>query len=156
MKTSKTTLIDAPAATVFLWLDDNERLKKWVPNIVEDEPLLETPEKVGSKFRQVFLENGKHMEMIGEITEYVENKRLRVYITGKMFDLDVDYILAPTSETRTELTQDSEIKFKGFMVLFAPIMLLMSKLSSNDPQAAAHEKLKAMAEEEYQSQTPAT
>lgn len=151
MKTSKTTIIDAPAATVFLWLEDNDRLKKWVPNIVEDEPLVETPEKVGSKFRQVFLENGRRMEMIGEITEFVENERLRVYITGKMFDLDVDYILAPLSETQTELTQDSEIKFKGFMMLFAPIMFLMSKFSSNDPQAEAHETLKSMAEAEYQS-----
>ena len=151
MKTSKTTLIDAPAATVFLWLEDDDRLKKWVPNIVEDEPLLETPEKVGSKFRQVFLENGREMEMIGEITEFSENERLRVYITGKMFDLDVDYILKPLSDTQTELTQDSDIKFKGMMVLFAPIMFLMSKFSSNDPQAEAHEKLKAMAEDEYQS-----
>lgn len=151
MKTSKTTIIDAPAATVFLWLEDNDRLKKWVPNIVEDEPLVETPEKVGSKFRQVFLENGRRMEMIGEITEFVENERLRVYITGKMFDLDVDYILAPLSETQTELTQDSDIKFKGFMMLFAPIMFLMSKFSSNDPQAEAHETLKSMAEAEYQS-----
>jgi len=154
MKTSKTTQIDAPAATVFLWLEDDDRLKKWVPNIVEDEPLLETPEKVGSKFRQVFLENGRRMEMIGEITEFVENERLRVYITGKMFDLDVDYILEPLSDTQTQLTQDSEIKFKGFMMLFAPIMFLMSKFSSNDPQAAAHEKLKEMAEAEYQSQKP--
>ncbi len=151
MKTSKTTVIDAPVATVFLWLEDNDRLKKWVPNIIEDEPLIETPEKVGSKFRQVFLENGREMEMIGEITEFSENERLRVYITGKMFDLDVDYILKPLSDTQTELTQDSDIKFKGMMVLFAPIMFLMSKFSSNDPQAEAHEKLKAMAEDEYQS-----
>ena len=68
MKTIMTTLIEAPAATVFLWLEDNERLLKWVPNLVEDEALLETPEKVGSKFRQVFLEKGKRMEMTGEIT----------------------------------------------------------------------------------------
>lgn len=156
MKTSKTTVIDAPAATVFLWLEDDDRLKKWVPNIIEDEPLIETPEKVGSKFRQVFLENGRRMEMIGEITEFAENERLRVYITGKMFDLDVDYILKPLSDTQTELTQDSEIKFKGFMMLFAPVMFLMSKFSSNDPQAAAHEKLKEMAEAEYQTQKPAS
>ncbi len=151
MKTSKTTLIDAPAATVFLWLEDNDRLRQWVPNLIEDEPLVETPEKVGSKFRQVFLENGRRMEMVGEITEFVENERLRVDITGKMFDLDADYVLVALSETRTELTQNTEIKFKGMMMLFAPIMVLMSKLSSNDPQADAHEKLKAMAEAEFQA-----
>lgn len=151
MKTSKTTLIDAPAATVFLWLEDNDRLRQWVPNLIEDEPLVETPEKVGSKFRQVFLENGRRMEMVGEITEFVEHERLRVDITGKMFDLDADYVLVALSATRTELTQNTEIKLKGLMRLFAPIMFLMSKFSSSDPQADAHEKLKAMAEAEFQA-----
>lgn len=151
MKTSMTTIIDAPAATVFLWLEDNDRLRKWVPNLVEDEPLVETPERVGSKFRQVFLENGREMEMIGEITEFTENERLRVDITGKMFDLDVDYILTPVGDAQTELRQESKIRFKGLMVVFAPVMWVMSKVSSKNPQADAHAKLKAMAEAEYQA-----
>jgi len=149
MKTTLTTLIDAPAEIVFLWIHDNERLKQWVPNLIEDEPLLDTPEKVGSRFRQVFLENGKRMEMTGEITAYVENERLRAMMSGDMFDLDVDYILKALSETQTDVTQETEIKFKGFLKLFTPLMLLMSKLSSKDPQADAHAKLKAMAEAEY-------
>jgi len=149
MKTSTTTIMDAPAATIFLWLEDNERLRKWVPNLVEDEPLLDTPENVGSRFRQVFLENGKKMEMIGEITAYVENERLRVMIIGDMFELDVDYILKALSESQTEVTQHSQIKFNGLFKLFAPLMFLMSKFSSKDPQADAHQTLKAMAEAEY-------
>lgn len=151
MKTSKTTRIDAPAAIVFLWLEDNERLKQWIPNLVEDEALVETPEKVGSRFRQVFLENGREMEMIGEITAYVENERMRVDMTGDMFSLDADYILKAVSENQTDLTQDTEIRFKGFLKLLAPIMFIMSKLSSKDPQAEAHAKLKAFAEAEYQA-----
>ena len=82
---------------------------------------------------------------------HVENERLRVDITGKMFDLDADYVLVALSATRTELTQNTEIKLKGLMRLFAPIMFLMSKFSSSDPQADAHEKLKAMAEAEFQA-----
>jgi len=151
MKTTKTTLIDAPAAIVFLWLEGNERIKQWVPNLVEDEALIETPEKVGSRFQQVFLENGKRMEMIGEITDYIENERMRVIMTGDMFDLDVDYILKELSDNQTELTQNSQIHFKGFLKIMAPIMILMSKISSKDPQAEAHAKLKAMAEAEYQT-----
>ena len=149
MKTTKTTLIDAPAAIVFVWLEDNERLMKWVPNLIEDEPLIETPEKIGSRFRQVFLENDRRMEMTGEITAYVENERMRVMMSGGMFDLDVDYILKALSDNQTEVTQSSKIKFKGFLKIMAPIMILASKLSSKDPQAEAHAKLKAMAEAEY-------
>ncbi len=151
MKTTTSILIEAPVGTVFLWLEDNERLKKWVPNLIEDTPLIETPEKTGSRFKQVFLENGKRMEMTGEITDYVENERMRVDMTGTMFNLDVEYILTAPSEDQTELTQNTEIRFKGLMVLFAPIMRLMSLLSSHDPQAEAHQALKSMAETEYQS-----
>jgi len=151
MKSSTTTLINAPAATVFLWLEDNDRLMRWVPNLVEDEALVDTPEKIGSKFRQVFLENGRRMEMTGEITAYVENERMRVDVVGDMFVLDADYTLKAIADNQTELTQDTEIRFKGFMKLFAPVMMLMSKFSSKDPQADAHAKLKAMAEAEYQA-----
>ena len=101
MRTSKTTIIDAPASIVFLWLEDKDRLQKWVPNLIEDQTLADTPDKIGSRFRQVYLENGKRMEMVGEITDYVENERMRVDISGDMFDLDVDYTLKQLSETQT-------------------------------------------------------
>jgi len=149
MKTSMTTIIDAPAATVFLWLEDNERIKKWVPNLIEDEAIIETPEKVGSTFRQVFLERGKEMAMTGVITEYTQNERIRIDMTGDMFSLDVDYILKASSATQTELTQDTEIKFKGFMKVMSPVMFIMSKFSKKNPQADAHATLKAMAEAEF-------
>ena len=149
MKTSKTTIIDAPASIVFPWLEDSERLRQWVPNIVEDMALTETPEKVGSTFRQVFLERGKQMEMTGEITAYTENERMRVYMQGDMFDLDADYILTALSPERTEVTQDTAIKFKGMIKLLAPLMMLMSKFSKADPQAEAHAKLKELAEAEF-------
>lgn len=151
MKTSKTTLIDAPANIVFLWLEDKDRLCQWVPNIVEDEALTETPDKIGSTFRQVFLERGKRMELIGEITAYKENERMRVDMTGDMFSLDADYILNALSETQTELTQDTTIKFKGALKLMTPLFILVAKFSKNDAQAEAHAKLKAMAEAEFQS-----
>jgi len=133
----------------FLWLEDNERLKQWVPNLVEDDPIIETPEKLGSTFRQTFLERGKEMKMTGEITAYTENEHMRVFMTGDMFNLDVDYILKTLTPKQTEVTQDTEIKMKGVAKLFAPLMLLMSKLSKNNPQAEAHARLKEMAEAEY-------
>ena len=147
-----TTTIDAPAEIVFLWLEDSDRLKQWILNLVEDEAIVETPEKIGTKFRQVFVEKGKTMEMTGEITEYVENEFLRATLTGEMFGLDVGYRLKSLSNDQTDVTQDTQIKFNGFMKYVAPIFLLFSKLSSNNPQAQAHAKLKELAEREHQSQ----
>ena len=149
MKSQTITRINAPDSTVFLWLEDNNRLKKWVPNLAEDEPISDTPEKIGSTFRQVFLENDREMEMMGEITAFVENEHMRVNMTGKMFNLDMEYILTAVSKTQTDVTQNTKIQLKGFGKLLTPIMFLTSKFSSKDPQADAHEKLKAMAESEY-------
>ena len=126
MRTTSNITINAPASLVFLWLEDNERLKKWVPNLVEDEALVETPEKVGSKFRQVFVESGKEMEMIGEITEYIENERMCVAMTGKMFDLGLEYTFSEPEPAQTNLTQNTTIKFNGLMKLFTPIFALMA------------------------------
>ncbi|MCP4886608.1 SRPBCC family protein [Rubripirellula sp.] len=147
-----TTIIDAPAEIVFLYLEDSDRLKRWIPNLVEDESIVETRQKIGSKFRQVFVEKSRTIEMTGEITEYVENEFIRVNMTGDMFGLDVGYRLTFLSDAQTEVTQDTQIKFKGFMKFVAPIFMLFSKLSSNNPQAEAHVQLKEMAEQEYQSQ----
>lgn len=89
--------------------------------------------------------------MIGEITEYIENERIRVDMVGEMFDLDADYILRKRSENQTELTQNTKIRFKGFMKLLAPVMLIASKFSSKDPQAEAHARLKSLTEAEYKA-----
>ena len=151
MKTQTTTRINAPTSTIFLWLDDTHRLKQWVPNLAVDEIISDTPEKIGSRFRQVFVENGREMEMTGEITAFVENEQMRVNMAGKMFNLDVEYILTAVSDAQTDVTQNTQIQFKGLMKIFAPFMILASKFSSKDPQADAHAKLKAMAETEYQA-----
>lgn len=129
MQTTTITQINAPASTVFLWLEDKSRLMQWVPNLTEDEPITETPDKIGSRFRQVFVENGREMVMIGEITAYAENKHMCVDIEGNMFTLDLEYILTALSDTKTELTQHTKIKFKGAAKLMTPLMFLMSKFS---------------------------
>lgn len=151
MKTVSNTRINAPAETVFLWLVDTDRLQQWLPNIIEDEALIETPNKVGSKFRQVYLERDKKMEMFGEITEYVANERLRVDITGEMFDLDVEYILAAPAHEITDLTQKTIIKFKGAMKFIAPVFGFFAKFSSNNPQDESHQKLKKLVEHEHKA-----
>ena len=151
MKSTTVTVIDAPAANVFIWLEDTDKMKQWLPNLVEDTPLTETPDKIGSRFKQVYHERGKDMEMIGEITAYKENERMRAYITADMFDLDVDYHLKPLGEAQTELTQYTKISFKGFIKIMSPLMVLMSKVSKKDLTAEAHLVLKELCEAEYRA-----
>ena len=149
MKANSKLTINVPAKTVFLWLEDADRLRQWVPNIIEDEVLIDTPDKVGSKFRQVYLENGKKMEMIGEIKEYTQDKSMRVDILGDMFDLDVAYTVTETGHAQSELTQNTHIKFKGILKLFGPIFGLLAMFKSKSPQDESLAKLKVMAEAEH-------
>ena len=146
MKTSTTTRMNAPASTIFLWLEDKDRLKQWVPNLAEDTPILETPDKVGSTFKQVFVENGRKMEMTGEITAYEKDTRLRVFMTGASFNLDVDYILTPLPASQTEVTQHTHITLKGATKFFTPLFRVALKFSKKDPQAEAHNRLKVLVE----------
>ena len=104
MKNSTTIDIGAPPDRVFYWLDDAQRVMQWLPNIVENEDLEVTENRVGSTLRQVYLENGRRMEMHGVVTGYEPNRRLACDITGDVFDLSVDCSCFAKSGGRIELS----------------------------------------------------
>ena len=145
MKNTYSIEIDATPERVFYWLDDAERVMEWVPNIVENEDLEITEDKVGSTFRQVYEEHGKRMEMQGIVTGYEPNKRLACEINGQQFDLFLDYRLEDLSG-RTRLTQDSAVKFKGFFKILGPIMVPFIKKSSMKQLEESFSKLKNFVE----------
>ncbi len=145
MKNNYSIEIEAPPERVFYWLDDAERVMKWVPNIVENEDLVVTEEKIGSTFRQVYLENGRRMEMHGEVTGYEANRRLTTEISGDVFDLLVDYHLEDLGG-RTRLTQDSEVRFKGFFKIIGPIMTPFVRKASLKQLEESFATLKTLSE----------
>ena len=112
MKNTDSIQIDAPRARVFTLINDPESLKQWIPNLIENDIIVNTEAGVGSKFRQVYLENGRRMEMEGVVTAYEQDRHLACHIRGKPFDLLVEYQLEDISGG-TRLTQDSEVIFKS-------------------------------------------
>ena len=118
---------------------------KWVPNVVENEDLEVTENKIGSTFRQVYLENGRRMEMSGTVTGYEANRRLTLEINGDAFDLFLDYRLEDLGG-RTRLTQDSTVRFKGFLKIIGPIMTPFVKKSSMKQLEDSFATLKGLAE----------
>ena len=147
MKNTYSLEIDAAPEQVFLWLDDNERLLEWLPNIVENENLEVTDNKVGSTFRQVYVENGRRMEMHGKVTAHEPNRRIRCEITGDSFDLDVDYLLEDLGG-RTRLTQYSEVHMKGFFKIVGFLMGPFMKKASSNQADGSFNKLKQLVEAE--------
>ena len=146
MKNSYSIEIEATPERVWYWLDDAERAMKWLPNIIENEDLEVTENKIGSTFRQVYLEHGRRMEMHGVVTEYEANRRLTCDISADSFDLHLDYRLEDL-DGRTRLTQDSEVRFKGFFwKIMGTIMTPFIKGSSKKQLADCFATLKKLAE----------
>ena len=146
MKNTGTVQINAPRARVFELINDPELIKQWITNLVENEVTVDNGGGVGSKFRQVYLENGRNMEMEGEVTGFDQDRHLACHIRGKAFDLKVDYQLEDASGG-TLLTQNSEVIFNSVpmkIIGFAmkPMMKKMSRKSLDDQFT----KLKELAE----------
>ena len=145
MKNRYSIEVEAPPQRVFYWLDSNERIMKWLPNIVENEDLNITENRVGSTFRQVYVENGRRMEMHGVVTAYEPNRRLACDIKGDAFDLQVDYRLEDLGG-RTKLTQDSEVRFKGLFKIIGFLMAPLVKKASMKQLQETFANLKRLSE----------
>ena len=70
--------IDAPADFVFRTVAEIENYSKAIPHIVDVEFLSDVRSGVGSRFRETRLMMGREASTILEVTEYVENDRVRI------------------------------------------------------------------------------
>ncbi|HET9220564.1 MAG TPA: SRPBCC family protein [Terriglobia bacterium] len=137
--------INASPERVFPWIDDPKRLGAWLPSLVENEMLRQTDNKIGSSFRQVYLERGRRMEVWGVVTAYEPNRRLACQIRGEAFDLDVDYRLDDL-DGRTRLTQNSEVRMKGVFKVVGFLMSPLMRKASTKQAEDGFLKLKTLAE----------
>jgi len=76
--TKITKRIDAPLELVFQTIADIRNFSKAVTHIVNVEFLTSKQTGIGTKFRETRLMNGKEASTILEVTEYEENKRIRM------------------------------------------------------------------------------
>jgi uncharacterized protein YndB with AHSA1/START domain len=137
--------IDAPPARVFKWIYDADLNRQWLPNLVEVEVLKKEPQGLGSRFRQVYMENGRRMEMTGTVTGYEQDRYLACEITGP-FLLNVDYRLDDLGG-RTRVTQHSEIQFRSFaMKLLGALMKPLMRKMAEKNAGASFGKLKQLVE----------
>ncbi len=145
--------IQAPPAVVFGWLDDSEKLKIWMPSIVEDEVIDAVEGRVGSQFRQVILENGERIESKGTVTGYVQDERLAIRLENKGFELDVDYHLEPIPGG-TRLTQTVDIRFLGMMKRVSWLISLVGRKSATGQLKETLTRLKKCCENEGGAPSP--
>jgi hypothetical protein len=103
MKFSTTIDINKMPEEVFPWIDEPDKAKLWQKGIKSGEIISETPEKIGTTFREIMEENGKSLEMFGKITDYIPNKLISFYLESKIHKVQVSYSIEGETEKSTVL-----------------------------------------------------
>lgn len=116
--------IDAPIEHVWAFLDGSlENMQKIMPQVVANEPITITEDKVGSVYLQKYKEGKRVMEYEVTTLEYVDSpneKKMKVgFILGNMFEITAKYQLLKLNDEQTRLSYTTTNKpLKLFVKLF--------------------------------------
>jgi uncharacterized protein YndB with AHSA1/START domain len=144
MKSTYSTIIKAPVETVFEFIDDPEKTKLWIEELVSTEypEGINRDQPVGTKFKQQLREGRKVITYDGEVTAYEKLKLLAVKLTGPDFQVSVSYRLTPV-EAGTQLDYEADFNSdKWYFKLFSPLF----KIFNNSILGKQMAKLTAVAE----------
>lgn len=88
--------IDAPIERVFPFIDEEEKTKLWIEELVGNTYVgtVDPNDPVGAKFKQRLKEGGRIAEYDGEVLAYQKPNLLSIRLGNKMFSVDVTYRLS--------------------------------------------------------------
>jgi uncharacterized protein YndB with AHSA1/START domain len=113
--------IDVPPEDVFPWLADSTRRMRWMGALVESEPLTEGPAAVGSRFRDVFEDHGRRVELESEVVEVEVPRRLVVHLVSDSFESTIVQTLEDEGgATRLRAVLETTYTMRGARLL-APL-----------------------------------
>jgi uncharacterized protein YndB with AHSA1/START domain len=81
-----TVEIAASAARVFPWLVESNQRCRWMGKLVESEQLTDGPPQVGARFRDIFEDHGRRIELEAEVTALRPEELLQVRLRSKAFE----------------------------------------------------------------------
>ena len=96
---------------VFPWIAEPDKAMQWQKGVKGGEIIKETPEKVGTTFREEMEEDGKSIVMYGEITDYIQDRLIAFHLESKIHSVDVSYSIEG-KEDKSTVTLDSTINWK--------------------------------------------
>lgn len=124
-KTIVTKTIKAPPEVIFRALSDVALLPRVIPEVVKTELLSATKTGVGTRFRETRMTNGREMETVLEVTEFVQDERIRMVADSHGTVWDSVFTLK-TDGWRTELQLVMEAK--GYRLMAKIMNLLFQSL----------------------------
>ncbi len=96
---------------LFPWVADPKKARKWQKNVKGGEITKKTKEIVGTTFKETMEENGKTLEMVGEITGYEQSKSIAFHLESKIHKVDVEYTIGGEGK-RSKFTMEAEIHWR--------------------------------------------
>ena len=93
----------------------------WQTNVSKTEILQETPNWIGTTFRETIEENGRGTEMQGIVSDYRENQSLAMHLSGKYNVVDVEWRIEEMGES-THLTIHADVRFRSFVRVLSILM----------------------------------
>jgi len=136
-----TVEIKAPVEKVFAFITDFRRYHEWQDGIIESSQMPDGPTQLGTKFKNVRTFVGQRLDVTGEVTEFVPNKKFAVKSTSGPIKFNLSQTFEPVA-AGTKTTIQVEMEAGGFFKL-AEGALAGNLKKEFDAQA---EKLKALLE----------
>jgi hypothetical protein len=96
---------------IFPWVAEPDRAMRWQKGVKGGEIIKETPEKIGTTFREEMEENGNSLAMYGEITNYIQDRLISFHLESKVHRVDVSYSVVGKGNKST-FTAESTIRWK--------------------------------------------
>lgn len=96
---------------VFPWIAEPDKAMRWQKGVKGGEIIKETPEKIGTTFKEVMEENGNRLVMYGEITDYIQDRFISFHLESKIHRVDVGYSIVWDGE-KSVFAAESTIHWK--------------------------------------------
>jgi uncharacterized protein YndB with AHSA1/START domain len=145
MKISFSIDINSPPVTVFSWVENPEKAMKWMTSVARGEILHETPERVGTTFREVVEEDGNGVELQGMITDYKPDRLISFHLESRVNVVDVEYCVEAI-QSGTRLTQNANVHWKFPVNVISIFMGVKMKQNISAQAQDEFKKLKELCE----------
>ncbi len=147
MRITCNCVISKPPESVFPWIADPEKAMQWQKNVKHQEITVRTPQMVGTTFKETIEENGRSLDMRGQITQYAQDTLIAFHLESRIHVVDVTYSLEGMNG-RTTISISAGIEWKFPMNVVSLLVGAKMQRELAGQMDAELRALKAMCEKE--------
>ena len=129
IKVELEVIINRPIEEVFTFISNVENDSQWSTGAVETKFTSKGPIRKGSTFKEATMFLGRKIEMTGEYTEYIPNKKFVCKSISGPFPAEGSYTFKEVDRA-TKVTVSMEVEPRGFFKVAEPLLVRMFKRQS--------------------------